>query len=221
MLDSTDKRILRALANIALGENPSENYIAKKTSKLSTPTVRRHLTNLVKNGYVKYLGRGKQRSRQYRLELKGLFYLLSYEKLTDIEIMNTTKATINALPVKRKRRSLLRMFATQIAKETVDIVNEVKHKINFDFFDENYVSEVFFNSLFEHLLKIAIDIKNSNKMKDQDAHVDMKALKSNALLNEGLTLFLEGNLEYYRKEKQNAENRYQFCRKMWMRWNKG
>jgi len=214
---------------MSIDDNASENYIAKKTSnpnlnpkQLSTPTVRRRLPNLVKDGFVKYLGRGKQRSQKYALKLKGLFYLLSYEKeLTDTEIMNIVGATISALPMGEKKKALLRVFIMEIAEETVYIVNEVKHRINFDFFDENYVSDVFFNSLFEHCLKLVVDVRKPSKRRRSStrrAERDVKALKSNPLLNKGLTLFLEGNVEYFRKQKQKTEEQYRFSKEMWERW---
>jgi len=234
LLDETDKRILRALANIAIDENPSEHHIAKKTynsklkpKELSTPTVRRRLPNLVKKGFVKYLGRGKQRSQKHRLELKGLFYLLSYEKgLTDFEIMNVAKATIDGLPIKRKKKSLLKMVVPErVAKETVDIVDEVKHKINFDFFDENYVSEMFFDTLFVHCMKIAADIA-TNSEKTQHTHGQdeakgvLRALQSNPWLYKGVALTLKTSLEYYREQKRKTAIQYRECKKMWKTWNR-
>ena len=214
---------------MSMDDNPSENNIAQKTSnpklnpkKLNTPTVRRRLRKLVEDEFVKYLGRGKQRSRKYALKLKGLFYLLSYEKeLTDTEIMKIAGATIKALPMGQNKKTLLRTFIMDIGKETVDIINEVKHRINFDFFDENYVSDVFFNSLFEHCLKLVVDVRKSSKRRRHStrrAERDVKALKSNPLLNKGLTLFLEGNVEYFRKQKQKTEEQYRFSKEMWERW---
>jgi len=218
---------------MAIDENPSENYIAKKTFNSSlkpkqfpTATVRRRLPNLVENGFVKHLGRGKQRSQKHRLELKGLFYLLSYEKgLTDTEIMNVAKATINGLPIKRKKKSLLKMVVPErVAKETADIVDEVKHKINFDFFDEDYVSEMFFDTLFVHCMKIAVDIANSEKTQhthgQNEARGALKALQSNPWLYKGITLTLKTSLEYYREEKRKATAQYRECKKIWKIWNK-
>lgn len=233
MPDETDKRILRALANIAIDENPSENYIAKKTSnpslkpkQLSTPTVRRRLPNLVENGYVKYLGKGKQRSQKHRLELKGLFYLLIYEKeLTDNEIMNVAKATIYGLPIQRKKKALLKMVVPErVARETVDIVDKLKQKINFDFFDEDYVSEMVFDTLFEHCMRIAVDIANSEKTQHTRGQIGAKraleALQSNPSLNKAITLTLKTSLEYYREEKRKTTAQYRECKKMWNFWNK-
>jgi len=213
-LSEKDIKILKALASMAPDENPSENNISVKTEKprVSTPTVRRRIQPLMKEGYVAYLGKGKQRAQKYRLEGKGLFYLLLYtEKLTDEETRKITRWIINEFSTKRRIGSIFPLnLAEGFAASASECLQEMRRKINLDFFDGEYASELFMDTVFENSQKA---ISNPESLK-KESQATYKALRRDPLLKDFLNGFFETMCERARRNKAIWEKRFSSCQKV-------
>jgi len=219
-LKKTDIQMLKALADMTPNENPSEHNIAQKTvkPKLSTPTVRRRISALVENGYAKYLGRGKQRSKTYRLELKGILYLLfNTDQLKDVDISKIAQTTINELVLKRKMKSMLRLLITKrIEAATLNTIQQIKPRINLDCFNEEHASKTFYEALLENVLNTALNVKDC--VGKHEALTTFKALKHDSTINDFLTEYFETTLEYIEKNKVAWETRFQEWHKLLQLW---
>lgn len=213
-LDEVDIKILKALASMGPDENPSENNIAEKTEgRIPTPTVRRHIQPLKQAGYVAYLGRGTQNSQKYRLEKKGLFYLLLYtEKLTDEETIIITKYIINEFSTKRRIASNFSpILADRFATSASECLQEMRKKINLDFYDDEYASEVFMDTVFEHSLRFESPPESFSKKESQ---ATFKALRRDPLLRDFLNWYFETMFEHARRNKVVWEKRFVSCQKV-------